>query len=126
MNPRIRKIARNILFLMSVPVVMGAFVFAQKSTEKDVCQDIKVSIANPEFSFITQDDIHQAISGLNILPDQTLINQIPLQQLEQELEENHWVASASLYISAGGVLNVHVVQKKPVVRIQQKDSSDYT
>jgi cell division protein FtsQ len=46
-------------------------------------------------------------------------------EIEKNIENNQWVKSAELFVSSNNFINVKVQQKKPVVRIQQKDSTDY-
>lgn len=82
MNPRVKKIARNILFLLSIPMIIAAFVFAQSSTQKNVCKALDINIENNDLSFVTQKDIIDIVEKEEINPKNSFINAIDLGQLE--------------------------------------------
>jgi len=84
-----------------------------------------VTIENPEINFVTKEEIINIIEDMGIYPEQTLINTVNCKEIEKNIENNQWVKSAELFVSSNNFINVKVQQKKPVVRIQQKDSTDY-
>lgn len=125
MNPRIVKIARNIMFLLSVPLIITAFAFAQVERKSDVCMGVSVSIQNPEISFVTKKDVMEIVTSQDIVPKQTLTKSIDLTQLENALMENKWIKSSNAFLDPNHVLNLSLEQRKPEVRIVEKDSSDF-
>lgn len=126
MNPRVKKIARNILFLLSIPMIIAAFVFAQSSTQKNVCKALHINIENNDLSFVTQKDIIDIVEKEGINPKNSFINAIDLGQLESALNENKWISESNAFIGADHSLNITINQKRPVIRIVEKDSSDYS
>lgn len=126
MNPRVKKILRNILFLLSIPLIISAFVFAKIQSSKDVCQGVDIRMSNPEFSFVSKDDIVAILKEHQIQPQQTRVKSIHINELENAVLENKWIESTNMFVSANSVLHVLVEQREPKVRILQKDSSDYS
>ena len=125
MTDRAKKIVRNVFFLLSIPIIIGAYVYAQNSSKEEFCKGLIVTIENPEINFVTKDDVINIIEDLGIRPEKTLINTVNCQAVEKKIESNQWVKSAELFVSSNNFINVKVQQKIPVVRIQQKDSTDY-
>jgi cell division protein FtsQ len=126
MNPRIKKIARNILFLLSIPVIVSAFVFANVETKQDYCTDIEIHIENPSIGFVQKEDIFNNLEQQGIVQHVTKCAHLNLDQIEKELVKNKWILFADSYITANGHLHVKVKQKEPIVRILTNDSSDYS
>jgi cell division protein FtsQ len=125
MTDRAKKIIRNMFFLLSVPIIIGAYVYAQNSSKGEFYKGLIVTIENPEINFVTKDEVINIFEDLGIYPEQTLINTIDCKEIEKNIENNQWVKSAEIFVSANNFINVKVQQKTPVVRIQQKDSTDY-
>lgn len=125
MNPRIKKIGRNILFLLSIPAIIGAFVFANTNKQDEKLSSIHIDIKNPDLSFVTDDDVLKMITSEGVAVHQSIVGAIHTNQLENTIKENKWVKDAEIFITANHALNVKVTQKKPVVRINQNDSVDY-
>jgi len=125
MNLRVQKILRNMLFLLALPLLVSAFVFAHKSSFTDVCSGLDIHIDHTECSFVTEENIRQLVDEQSILPNRTPLRKIDLALLEEDLLENKWVRSANTFIGADHALHIQVEQKKPVIRLVEKDSSDY-
>ncbi len=125
MNPRIKKILRNIMFLLSIPLIIFAFVFANIRSQKDICNGLDISIVNPAISFVNKDDIINVIEEQQIKPLKTLVKDIKIRDLENKVKENKWVKETNIYISTNNIMHIQVEQKTPIVRVNQKDSNDY-
>lgn len=125
MSPRVKHIIRKIIFLLSIPLIIGAFVFAQGSTQQEKCKRYNIRIINTEYSFVTQKDILKIIKESNIECNETNTKAINFSELESKIKENKWVKNSEVFLSANNTLNVNITQKEPVVRIQYNDSSDY-
>jgi cell division protein FtsQ len=126
MNPRVKKILRNILFLLSIPLIIGAFVFASTISQNQIYKGLKVVMKNPAISFVTQDDVISMLEDNGLTKQKTFEKKVKVKQIEQQLETNKWISDAVVFSSANGILNINITQKEPVVRIQQKDSNDYS
>lgn len=125
MNHRVKKILRNILFLLSVPLIISAFVFARISSQEFVCNALDISISNPEVSFVTKSDVIEIVESFSIFANKTLVSNLNLTALEEKLRENKWIQKANTYVDAENTLHISLEQKVPLVRVLQKDSTDY-
>ncbi len=125
MNPRIKKIGRNILFLLSIPGIIGAFVFANSNKQDEKLHGIHVDIENTELSFVTTDDIQTLVRSNHVEVNKSVINQIRIDALENKIRENKWVKDAEMYITANHDIMIKVSQRVPAVRINQTDSNEY-
>lgn len=125
MNLRVQKILRNILFMLALPLMVSAFVFAQNSSYADLCTGVDIQIEHTECSFVTEENIQHLVERQSILPQVTPLRKIDLALLEEDLLENHWIRSANAFIGADHALHIRVEQKQPVIRLVEKDSSDY-
>lgn len=123
MNPRIQKIGRNILFLLSIPGLVSAFVYAQSNNEQSTCSALDIRIENPALSFVTHQDIATILEDRGIEVAETHVKEIQINRLEKRIAENPWVKSVNMYITAGRCLHVQVMQKQPVLRLQPDDST---
>jgi cell division protein FtsQ len=118
MNPRIVKIARNIMFMLSVPIIVSAFVFADVSTKNEICNGIQISFSNNQLSFVTKDNVLALLRAKGITVNKTKLRNINVYELENTLEANKWVSNADIFVAANNKLHIHIVQKNPVVRVQ--------
>lgn len=125
MNPRIQKIGRNILFLLSVPAIVGAFVFANSNKQNEFCRGIDIHIVNTESSFVSTEDISNIFENEDIRVGETLVSAIHIKQLEEAILKNPWVKQVDIFVAADHSLKVRVLQKKAIARIQLTDSSDH-
>lgn len=125
MSPRAKKILRNIIFLLSIPAIVCAFYFANNSTRDVLCEGWQINISNPDESFVTEQDIVNIIDSQQIYVQITHVKDIDLNGLKNKILENSWIQNTNVFVSPNGKLHIQIDQRKPVVRIQQKDSSDY-
>lgn len=121
MNPRIVKIGRNILFMLSIPVIIGAFVFASVSTKNEICGKVIISFTNSQLSFVTQENILAIIKPKGLIANKAKLRNLKLRDIENCIEENKWVQNANIFVSADNNVHIKVEQKIPVVRIQPEN-----
>lgn len=121
MNPRIVKIGRNILFMLSVPVIVSAFVFADVTTKNEVCGGVHVSFANDQVSFVTRENINTIIQEKGIVANKTQLRKVNINELEKSIEANKWVKNSDIFVSANNIIYIKIEQKVPVVRIQPEN-----
>jgi len=124
MNPRIQKIGRNILFLLSIPGIVGAFVFANTTKQDEKLHGIHVDISNTELSFVTTNDILKLFNDNHIVVNKSILRNVNINMLENKIRDNKWVHDAEVYVTANHTIHISISQRKPVVRINQNDSSD--
>lgn len=124
MNPRIKKILRNILFLLAIPLLISAFVFALQAAQQEIYQGMEVVITNTEIGFVSEEDIIGAIEDEGILPGQKHVKDLNIHYLESLIRKNPWVEKVNVYISSKQILHVTVAQKEALVRVQPQDTSN--
>lgn len=122
MNRKIVKILRVLLFMLSIPAIISAFVFAKASFKNSVCKGFDVKFENNEVSFLSKNDIADIIHSNDIWENKTKLGAIKLNVLENELENNPWVAKANTYISSDSKIHIEITQREPVIRIQMNDT----
>jgi cell division protein FtsQ len=123
MNTKVKNILRNIGFLLSVPVIIVAFVFAHQQDLNVVCKDVNVNIANPEINFLSGAQIKNIILDEGVVLNETKLNSIDVKSIEEKLSANPWVDKAELFIDANNTINAQVQQHDVVLRVQRTDSS---
>lgn len=126
MNPRVKKIARNMLFLLSIPVIIGAFVFAQQSSRMEEYKGLSIAIHNPELSFVSEQDIIDVVEDQGIIPGQILAKDIDIHKLKEAVEQNPWVDHVNIFINAKQIIQISLLQKQPVLRVQVNDEKNST
>lgn len=119
-----RKTIRKILFITIWIAIGGGMltllVAAIGRQRKDLCKDYSISIktAKGEELFLDAGDVLRllkaATKGKIKGQPKAAFN---LRQMEQLLEDNHWVKTAQLYFDNKDVLHVSVTEREPVARI---------
>jgi cell division protein FtsQ len=125
MNPRLKKIGRNILFLLSIPGIITAFVFANTTSTEFTLNAIHVDIENTALSFITEKDVLDMLNNRHAVVGQSLVKHLNIQELEDYVQSNDWVERAEIYISADHALHVQVKQRNPTLRVNFHEDTDF-
>ncbi len=121
MKEKLKIIAKKIFLLLSIPMIIGGFVFAHSISQKEVCKGINIYFENNEYSFVTKQNINEFLKEKNIHQDKTKLSEINIRNIEKEIEENKWIKNADIYIDANYVLNINIKQKEPLIRIQPEN-----
>ncbi len=124
MKHRVLKILRNLLFLLSIPLMLTAFVFASKQSNEVKCNHISVHIHNPDLTFIHNDDVMDIVQKTDFILHQTPANEIKLNTIEEHLVHNEWIEDANAYVDVKGDLYIDVYQRRPVLRVIEKNVGD--
>ncbi len=123
MGSRTKNILRNIGFMLSMPVIIGAFVFAVTISKDDTVCGIEVEILNPELQFVTKEDITKTVLQSNIVLGQSDIYKTNINQLEEDINANPWILQAEVYLTANKNIRVKIKQYEPLLRVQRTDST---
>ncbi len=123
MSNKVQNILRNIGFLLSVPVIIGAFVFAVAEDKSSTVRSIEVDILNSEFGFVTSQDVEYSLMSKNIVLDHTAIAQLNIAALEEEVNSNPWVEHAEVFVTSTQNIRVILKQVQPKLRVQRTDST---
>lgn len=83
------------------------------------CTGIKISINhNDDDDFVTEQNLMAWLSVMNNARVGEPLQNINLHELEQQIARNPYVHKAAVYAGLDGVIHIEVVQRKPVVRVQ--------
>ncbi|MCS6934749.1 MAG: hypothetical protein NZM35_06345 [Chitinophagales bacterium] len=124
-------IVRKVLLALicaCVVVLFGitlASAIDKKTQER--CQAIHIKIDTESgLAFINEDEIRERInllSGGNVVGKQ--ISDIDLRTLEKEIRKNPYVKNAEVYVDRLQHLWVQIIQKRPIIRVMNKDGVGY-
>lgn len=121
-NKRKNIVKRVIISLISLAMVVSfivLFVAASKDRNKVKCKGVAVSLNKKEGKvFINPKEIKQLITGNKILnPVGKKLSDLNIQMLERSVETYSWVKDAELYIDNDNILQIHVTQRHPLIRV---------
>lgn len=123
MSVKTKNILRNIGFLFSIPVLIGAFVFAVAEDKGANVKAIEVEILNPEFGFVTTNDVQRSLMDENVILDYTAIENLNVAALEEKINSNPWVEHAEVFVTSAQSVKVKLNQVQPKLRVQRTDST---
>lgn len=88
-----------------------------------------VSVQIEEFDegeyFLTEADVRAELKTMIALDSQDVISEVKIDEIEQVLLNNPFIDDVNVYVTADGQLGVKVDQKKPVLRVIDRDGNDY-
>jgi len=116
----IKKVVKFAIWALIIVVMITLISMAMGSQRTDVCKDYTVSITGVEAGeiFLTEKDVVKLVaSATNGKIKGQSKGALPLQKLEQLLEDNHWVRDAELFFDNKDVLHINVVERKPIARV---------
>ncbi len=123
MSSNVKNILRNIGFLISIPVIIGAFVFAVAEDKKSNVAAFEVDIINPEFAFVTVEEIKHSLAEENVILNHSAIEQLNVAALEEKINSNPWVEHAEVFVTSAQSVKVRLRQVNPKLRVQRTDST---
>lgn len=104
-----------LLVTVSVCTLLAAGI---KSKNSRICQKIDLHIIGPtDGFFLNQNEILQLLNSINGPIVNKSLQQINLSKLEDLLQKQPWISKAELFFTKQGVLDVEVVERKPIARI---------
>ena len=113
------------IVLLVVFVVCASFSEVKLSQQK--CTDLKVSFAEnaSHSNFLTSDDVCEYLEiNRNMMIGQ-LVNDVDVNELEEKLDNNPFVESCEVFISALGELNIFIKQRSPLVRVISSNGDSF-
>lgn len=115
------KISGVIILAASLVTLMG---FMHKKQSKVMCKSMDIEISG-ERLLIMKDDIkhmvHQADSAILWYP----ISYARLRSLEKAILRSPYVENASVYADVDGILKIEITQRKPLVRIINRQNAHF-
>lgn len=120
----------NLIKFVVAILVLGIMIyFARRNNRENYCKITDISIDNNDSTnenvFVTDDVIKQYLLDNNLHPNDIKINDVPFKDIEFLLENHPSIKSANVYCDMHGKVYVSVVQKKPIVRVQNGKEGYY-
>ena len=107
-----------IIFATYFVVVLGFIFKKQKSA---LCTSINIDFLDTiPHKFIANEDILSIIDPVNKKVLGQRLDDINVFDIEKKLKSQHYVKSAEVFKEINGVLNVEILQRKPIIRIINK------
>lgn len=128
-----KKVSIKKVLFFAMWVVIGItmltlLVKAMASQGTDACKGYTVSIKGVDAGelFLSEKDVVKLVTTAtngNIKGQSK--NKLPLQKLEQLLEDNHWVKDAELFFDNKDILHINVTERKPIARVFGVDGRSF-
>jgi cell division protein FtsQ len=114
-----------VLFLAVVAVILFSAV---RSRSRSMADDTRVEIiplAGDSY-LIRESDVRQLLLRTfgNTLKG-TELARLPIEEIEQVLEKNTFIANADVYVDGQKALNIKVTQREPVLRVMDTSGGNY-
>lgn len=124
----IRRALRRILAIVLVAGFLVLLVAAgQEQADRFYREELNVSINYDDGNyFISEDEVKNRINGWLERPVSSYtISELNLHEIEEILLENPYLQEVDVYIDANGRLNISVEQRKPILRVINKQGVSY-
>jgi cell division protein FtsQ len=120
---RSRKI---IIWSVLIGYVIIALIFARSSRKEVVCNSISVTIADDDkYRFVKEKEILKLIER----PEKSIIgsklNKLDCSNIEQKVYKHPAVSQADVYTTIDGKLHIRITQRKPIIRISNKNGTSF-
>lgn len=122
-----RKILQTLFTLVLLCCCVMALSSASRYQDNKKVKLININIENTNYSKFVQTEniLNKIFKNNNIDPTKLNIGNIDLNQMEQNINTEPWVASSTIYIDNRKNLNVTVIQKIPYARIFDRSGNSY-
>ena len=117
----------NLIKFVVAILVLGSMIFISGIKNREnycMIADTSIKIAG-ENTFVTNDVIINYLLNNNLYPDSININDISFKNIEFLLVSHPSIKSANVYSDMQGEVYISVVQRKPIVRVQNGKEGYY-
>jgi cell division protein FtsQ len=97
-------------------LTLVGFTFWEHSTNGCANFSITINYGNAD-TLVTKEDIYNAIKKTGNTLKGQLIGDIDVEAVEREIRHQPYVAQAQVFITMGGVVEITVLQRQPILRI---------
>lgn len=121
-----KKLKEILIWLFIVTYLIVTFGFINREHDRVSCKLIDVEIVdNTGNYFIEKEDIITLLNnkGAKLIGEK--IKNIDRYNLEEIIDKHPTVKSADVFFDHNGVVNIHVSQRKPIVRIINENEESY-
>lgn len=119
-----RSVFRGFAWIVSLAgiIVLMSFVSIKKNTV--TCTNIKILIPGAD-NFIEREEVDAILKQSQGVLIGKKLEQINLEQIEQKLKANPYIAFATVYADMNGVIHINVKQRQPILRIINSSDQDF-
>jgi len=123
-NIRWKAVGRACLGMFALTGILLLMALIHEKDAAQRCISMRVVVEGRE-TFVDQQDISERVASRfgNVVGRP--LNQIPVQQMEESLDELPYVASAEVYTDMDGVLRVSVRQREVILRVISHSGAEY-
>ena len=122
-----KKVLHFAVSILLVVIFMIALAAASRDQDSKTIQGFEVHLNDePEYSFLQKKDIeNQLLNNRDIQLSTRSVGNLDLKKMEAIAETNPWVANAEIYVDNRRILQMDVVQRKPVARVFDVSGNSY-
>lgn len=121
-----RKFLKLIIWTGVLIVLLVVIWISLVSYNKNHCKGVQIKIKAPsDVVFVSEQDI---LNSINLVSDSVtgkVISKINIEKIESKIKENPFVLNTKVYMSLGGIINVDILQRTPVLRVQNVFKQSY-
>ena len=114
-----------IRFVVAISVLGFMIYFAGKNNKENYCKLTDITIEMDENVFVTNDVINDYLLDNNLHPDSIKMNDVLFKNIESLLSNHPSIRSANVYSDMQGKVFVSVIQRKPIIRVQNGKDAYY-
>jgi cell division protein FtsQ len=103
-------------------VVLMSFIEAKKSEVR--CKEVKIVIPGT-YNFIERSEVDRILQKTQGPLAGRILNKINIHEIEGALKANPFIEHAKVFADMDGVINIHVKQREPVIRILNLTNQDF-
>ncbi|MGY8989738.1 MAG: cell division protein FtsQ/DivIB, partial [Flavobacteriales bacterium] len=116
----------NFIRFVVVILVIGFMIyFAGRNNRENYCNLTDITIEMNKNAFVTNDVINNYLLDHNLHPDSIKVNDVSFKNIEYLLVNHPSIKSANVYSDMQGKIYVSVIQRKPIVRVQNGKEGYY-
>lgn len=116
----------KLLYALTIIIILVLLAFVNGGHETTKCKklDIEIDFENG-YKFISVEEIRDIVySQVNSFTKRPLC-EINLEKIESKLTKNPYIQKADVYSTIEGIVKVVVKQRKPIIRVINKDGESY-
>lgn len=119
-----KRIGWTAMLLLTAVLVISAIEYKQTSTIKTV--DIAIEPLGDSTLLIQQGDVMLSLDrSFGYRFDERPIKEVNVERIERILEEEPFIKEADVYINAANVIKIYITQRKPILRVIDKNGLNY-
>jgi len=119
-----RSVFKGFAWIVSLAgiIVLMSFVSIKKDTV--TCTNIKILIPGAD-NFIEREEVDAILKQSQGILIGKKLEQINLEEIEQKLKANPYIAFATVYADMNGVIHINVKQRQPILRVINASDQDF-